>query len=161
MDAFRYCSSLISVTIPNFVTSIEPYVFYGCTSLVSITIPELVKTVCFSAFEGCKSLQNIFSYAITPPVVNYYGFYDFPFDAVLNVPEGAMDAYLIADGWKYFKDIREMTSDVDELSSDGNANPKDIYNMQGTLVKANASQADIDALEPGIYIIGGCKVIVK
>ena len=31
--AFTYCSSLTSVNIPNSVTSIGKYAFYGCTSL--------------------------------------------------------------------------------------------------------------------------------
>lgn len=37
----------------------------------------------------------------------------------------------------------------------------DIYNMQGVLLKQNASQEDIDALTPGVYIIGGKKQLVR
>jgi hypothetical protein len=37
-DAFRYCTSLISVTIPNSVTNIGNADFYNCTSLTSITV---------------------------------------------------------------------------------------------------------------------------
>ena len=36
-DAFEYCSSLTSVTIPNSVTSIGKYAFSGCSSLTSVT----------------------------------------------------------------------------------------------------------------------------
>ena len=36
-----------------------------------------------------------------------------------------------------------------------------IFTVDGILIKKNASQEDIDALRPGIYIIGGKKVIVK
>ncbi len=49
-------------------------------------------------------------------------------------------------------------------SNDGAADsvrPNDIYNLQGVCLKRNASQADIDALAPGFYIIGGKKVLVK
>lgn len=37
----------------------------------------------------------------------------------------------------------------------------DIYNLQGICLKHNATQADIDALLPGFYIIAGKKVIIK
>jgi len=37
----------------------------------------------------------------------------------------------------------------------------DIYNMQGVCVKRSATQADIDALPSGLYIIGGRKVVVR
>ena len=51
--AFRSCSALTSVTIPNSVTSIGSSAFYGCSSLTSITIPEYVTSISYSAFRGC------------------------------------------------------------------------------------------------------------
>ena len=36
-----------------------------------------------------------------------------------------------------------------------------IYTLQGVCLKRDATQSDIDALAPGIYIIGGKKVVVK
>ena len=39
--------------------------------------------------------------------------------------------------------------------------PNDICNLQGVCLKRNASQDDIDALAPGLYIIAGEKVLVK
>jgi len=38
-DAFRGCSGLTSITIPNSVTSVGRDAFYDCSSLTSITIP--------------------------------------------------------------------------------------------------------------------------
>ncbi|MDO4307704.1 MAG: leucine-rich repeat protein, partial [Eubacteriales bacterium] len=43
--AFRYCSSLSSVTIPSSVTSIEYEAFEGCSSLRSVTIPSSVTSI--------------------------------------------------------------------------------------------------------------------
>ena len=58
-DAFRGCSSLTSLTIPNSVTSIEGYAFEGCTGLTSVTIPNSVTSIGFDAFEGCSGLTSI------------------------------------------------------------------------------------------------------
>ena len=49
----------MSITIPDSVTSIEDYAFYGCTSLTSITIPNSVKTIGNDAFSHCTSLKSI------------------------------------------------------------------------------------------------------
>ncbi len=57
--AFRGCSSLTSVTIPNSVTSIGGYAFRGCSSLTSITIPNSVTSIGDYAFHGCSSLNSI------------------------------------------------------------------------------------------------------
>ena len=58
-EAFRDCSSLTSVTIPNSVTSIGENAFYGCISLTSITIPNSVTSIGSSAFYGCSGLTSI------------------------------------------------------------------------------------------------------
>jgi len=53
---------------------------------------------------------------------------------------------------------------IANISGDSNADvvhPNDIYNLQGVMLKQNASQADIDALSPGLYIIAGKKVLVR
>ena len=57
--AFYRCSSLMSITIPDSVTSIGSYAFYGCSSLTSVTIPDLVTSIGESAFETCSSLTSV------------------------------------------------------------------------------------------------------
>ena len=46
-------------SIPNSVTSIGNYAFYGCTNLTSVTIPNSVTSIGDCAFEGCTSLASI------------------------------------------------------------------------------------------------------
>ena len=58
-DAFYKCSSLTSVIIPNSVTSIEVSVFMRCTSLKSIIIPENVTSIGKYAFYDCTGLTSI------------------------------------------------------------------------------------------------------
>ena len=58
-EAFRFCSNLTSVTIPDSVTSIGNYAFYYCSSLTSVTIPDSVTSIGGSAFEHCFSLISV------------------------------------------------------------------------------------------------------
>ena len=48
--AFRGCSGLKTVTIPNFVTSIGSSAFYNCSGLKTVTIPNSVTSIGSSAF---------------------------------------------------------------------------------------------------------------
>ena len=53
------CSTLAKkVTIPNSVTSIEDYAFYGCRDLKSITLPSSVTSIGDGAFRGCYKLDS-------------------------------------------------------------------------------------------------------
>ena len=57
--AFRDCTNLISVTIPNSVTTIGEYAFEGCIGLTSIIIPDGVTIIGGSAFEDCSGLTSV------------------------------------------------------------------------------------------------------
>ncbi len=58
--AFRDCSSLQSVTIPDGVTNICDRAFAGCNSLKSITIPDSVTNIGDWVFDSCDSLKTVY-----------------------------------------------------------------------------------------------------
>ena len=57
--AFRACTSLKTVTLPESVTTIGESAFLDCTSLKSVTLPERVTTIGERAFGYCTSLESI------------------------------------------------------------------------------------------------------
>ena len=57
--AFYGCTHLISIIIPDSVISIGNAVFANCERLVSIIIPSSVTSIGDDAFSGCRSLTSI------------------------------------------------------------------------------------------------------
>ena len=60
INAFRYCTQIIDITIPDSVSSIGNYTFYLCESLANITIPDSISSIRDSAFSGCTHLENVY-----------------------------------------------------------------------------------------------------
>ena len=70
-DSRNNCNALIETStntliagcqntiIPNSVTSIGHYAFYGCSGLTSVTIPNSVTSIGYDAFSGCSGLTSV------------------------------------------------------------------------------------------------------
>lgn len=72
---FASCEDITSVTIPATVTDIEREAFRGCTRLESIALPDGLLSIADGAFERCTSLTNV---TIPASVTNigYFAFRD-------------------------------------------------------------------------------------
>ena len=56
---FDDCTALVSITIPNCITSISSGAFENCISLTAINIPDSVTSIGSGAFNYCTSLASI------------------------------------------------------------------------------------------------------
>ena len=180
--AFMNCSSLSSVTIPSGIEEISNNAFSGCTSLTTVTLPESVTTIGQGAFQNCKltaiefpkSLtkigSNAFSFcdwletvtctSYTPPVMEHVSaFSNAAYDnATLIVPDKAYYDYLQSYGWDMFENTKSAA--IEDVFAE-TTTVADIFNLQGIIIKRNASKEDLHSLPAGIYIVNGKKIVVK
>lgn len=152
-EAFSGCTSLASVIIPNSVDSIEAYAFDGCSSLTTIDIPNSVTSIGRRAFRSCSKLSVVCNFATTPQTIDecFSGT-----TRTLYVPDESLDTYK-ASTWKnYFAQILPMSENPSGIEEIQGQNPAaqydDIYSISG---------ARRPALQKGLNIVGGKKVLVK
>ena len=95
--AFYYCSGLTSINLPEGLTSIGGEAFYGCRGLTSITLPESLTHIVEDAFAYCT---NIISMTIKSGVLEIiYGGYGPRFEPVkvfwlANTPPEAVRKFI-------------------------------------------------------------------
>lgn len=106
--AFWGCDSLKSITIPDSVTDIDNNVFGSCYSLESVTISKNIESIGNGAFWGCDSLTDIYLRSTTP--FTLYSVYSLATTSVstvtatIHVPVGSGNAYKSATNWSSFAD---------------------------------------------------------
>ena len=101
------------------VSYIDQDAFKDCTGLTSISIPETVTYIGSDAFYGCTHLTKVTMLNPVPPTI-YYDTFTNRANCRLFVPQGSKAAYEAADYWKDFQKIVEIDAPEDYvwLSSD-------------------------------------------
>ena len=74
VNAFSNHTELISISVPEGVTTVDDRAFSGCTSLTVVDFPESVTSIGDRAFSGCTSLTRL----TIPQNVTYLGEAPFP-----------------------------------------------------------------------------------
>lgn len=114
---YQCCASLREFEISNTVTEIEQEAFYWCFALDKITFGESVATIGNKAFMGDKALTSVISLNTVPPVGAAFDSEVYE-NAILSVPNAALEAYKAADGWKEFNNIIGIGSGVEEIGQE-------------------------------------------
>ena len=129
--AFRLCTGITFVQLPEGVTRIGDFAFKGCKNLVDVSLPSTLQSIATGAFIGLSSLRAIYCKATTPPTWEYNDVFCrheggigstqtySNATATLYVPFGHEDDYRYSafsdatlgwttpDGWGYFNTIKE------------------------------------------------------
>ena len=116
-SAFRYCTSLTSVTIPDSVTSIGGWAFTDCVSLTSVTIPDGVTSIGEYTFSWCTSLTS----ATIPDSVTSIG--EFAFHNCKSLTSMTIPRSVVSIGYDAFGWCESLTSVtiLDGVRSIGNS----------------------------------------
>lgn len=85
-NAFRECSELTAVNLPNSLTSIGNYAFYQSGELTAISVPENVSSIGTSAFNGCTKLASV-TLPKSMESIGNYAFRDCALTSII-IPEG-------------------------------------------------------------------------
>ncbi len=128
--AFRLCSKITSVNIPEGVTRVGEFAFQGCNSLEEIDLCTTLKTIGSGAFIDLPKLKKVKCDATTPPTWEYNDVFKFHSDGIgttksekynvtLHVPDAAINTYKeskftkteigwnTAEGWANFSAIED------------------------------------------------------
>lgn len=152
---------LIQVTLPEGVTTIGEYAFSDCSSLTSITIPEGVTTIGEGAFSGCRSLTSI----NIPESVTSIGNSAFQFCGSLTsitIPEGVtaidINAFFLCSSLKdvYITDLAAWCSIA---FGNEEANPlykaENLY-LNGELVETLEIPEGVTMIRQGLFRNAAC-----
>ena len=126
------CSGLTSITIPNSVTRLGRYCFYGCSGLTEVHANrETPPATGYDIFHTCISLQTIY------------------------VPTGASANYDI-DPWNAYKIVEEdVLSGITAVTVKGET-VAPVYHLNGSRAGTTKS---FSTQPKGIYIMNGKKVL--
>ena len=122
--AFYGCSGLTSVTIDNSATSIGERAFSNCTGLTSLSIGNFVTNIGDYAFYGCSGLTNIRMKSSTPPTTAEQVFGSCSNLTTVYVPKGTKAAYNVVP-WNNYEIVAPF--DTLNISDNGAA----IYRLKG------------------------------
>ena len=123
-SSFESCRALESVIIPDCVEELDDYVFHYCSNLRNVVLGRNLMAMGQNAFKYCNKLVNIWSLNPTPPKIDSSTFMSDHYSSVnLYVAESDVAAYWLNPNWEQFKNIKAGEPDYSPIKSVEFINP--------------------------------------
>ena len=132
----------------------------------SVSLSNGVTTIGNSAFSGCSNLTSITCHATTPHIIDATTFDSVDKTIPVYVPEGSVEDYQAATGWKDFTNYKEITTTGitqhlaagKEFTLQGNTllfteiQTVEVYTINGEQVYSGTTQR-VDLPQAGVYMV--------
>ncbi|MBQ7472057.1 MAG: leucine-rich repeat protein [Prevotella sp.] len=137
-DAFNGCSKLVTIQLPNSITSVGARAFMGCNALKDFRFPENAITIGESAFQGCSLMSSIaLNKALTQIEAH-------TFDGCAALTKVELPAAVNAIGEQAFANCTGLAQVIVN-----NANPEEIVLGTGVFTGINLSDASLTVHQGG------------
>ena len=142
---FHSATASVSQGALSSCINVDRVVFYAPEAEEQTEAPVL--QIAPMAFATNKKLVNVECDYLVPPVIEENVFNNETYKAgCLTVPEGTVELYSKANGWKNFSLITDgQQSSISQIEAEGNDCPAEYFDLQGRPV-------DHDHAAPGLYI---------
>lgn len=161
--AFRFCKGLDEVIIPDSVTSISDWAFFGCDDVTSVTLGESVSWIGEGAF-CCTSMTDMMCKAIVPPTASIiFGIDDSNlYDQVkLFVPDESLEAYRAHAEWGKFTHIVPFIgAGPGDINGDGSVAISDVSSVIDMLLEGDDLPAYCDVNGDGVVSIADVSALI-
>lgn len=137
-DAFNGCSKLVTIQLPNSITSVGARAFMGCNALKDFRFPENAITIGESAFQGCSLMSSIaLNKALTQIEAH-------TFDGCAALTKVEFPAAINVIGEQAFANCTGLAKVIVN-----NANPEEIVLGTGVFTGINLSDASLTVHQGG------------
>ena len=107
-QAFKNCTGLTGISIPEGATMLLNEAFAGCTGLTSITLPSTMCSIYNNAFKGCTGLTDVICMRLDAKTCNENNFDDATYaNATLHIPFDSCSSYSNTSPWSRFANLEQ------------------------------------------------------
>ena len=132
----RLIAGCVNSYIPNGITTIGEWAFYGHYFIQFMRIPASVTSIENYAFNDLSHLTEIVCEAVTPPACTGTSFFYISLEnGILYVPRTSIEAYQNDQWWGRFVDIRAIEDLlIGDVDNNGNVNITDVIKLINMLL---------------------------